>query len=207
MGRDGLPRAYLRIDPNLDMTHPDPGSFVRLLCAAARQPDRGRFRDRGLLVRAVGRAKVGALAARGDVAQLPDGRWYVVGWDEWQEGDYTVAERMKRMRQRRSTQRHTVTVASSPPSNDVTTDAGRDDSLSVVPLGVGVDDSPPPPTSGGRRRDGTNPRARRTAPRDLGESPRARGESPRQEREAQKRGPTKLAEILAAATGPGKAPA
>ena len=82
-----MPRAYLRIDPNLDLTQADPARFVRLLCAAARQPDRGRFRDLALLRRAVGKARASTFVARADVVQLPDGRWYVEGWDEWQEGD------------------------------------------------------------------------------------------------------------------------
>jgi hypothetical protein len=51
-------------------------------------------------------------------------------------------------------------------------------------------DTPPPPPVG-RRKDGTNPRA-------LGTNPRANGSSPRQEREAQKRGPSALHEILTA---------
>ena len=47
----------------------------------------------------------------------------------------------------------------------------------------------PPPAKLGRRKDGTNSRA-------LGTNPRANGTSPRQEREAQKRGPSSLHEIL-----------
>ncbi len=46
-----------------------------------------------------------------------------------------------------------------------------------------------PPPQVGRRNDGTNPRA-------VGTNPRANGTSPRQEREALKRGPTRLHEIL-----------
>jgi hypothetical protein len=198
MSHDGMPRAYLRIDPNLDVTQADPGSFIRLLCAAARQPDRGRFRDRALLDRAVGRAKTSRFIAAGDVSVQPDGRLYVEGWDEWQEGDYTVAERMRRMRHRRATKRNGGTHAPSHPRNDVTTDAVSTDSLSVVPLGDGDrDDLPPPPTSGGRRSEGTNPRATGDAPRDTGTNPRANGESIRQERDAQKRGPTAIGAIFA----------
>jgi hypothetical protein len=48
-----------------------------------------------------------------------------------------------------------------------------------------------PPPQVGRRKEGTNPRA-------VGTNPRANGTSPRQEREAQKRGPTPLHEILSA---------
>jgi len=46
-----------------------------------------------------------------------------------------------------------------------------------------------PPPQVGRRANGTNPRA-------TGTNPRAAGTSPRQEREAQKRGPSALHEIL-----------
>jgi len=55
---------------------------------------------------------------------------------------------------------------------------------------------PPPPAKRGRRKDGTNPRATGEAPRDVGANPRANGTSPRQEREAEKRGPTSLGDIL-----------
>lgn len=102
MSRDGLPRAYLRLDPNIDQTHPDIGAFIRLLCAAARQPDRGRFRDLAHLQALFGKHRVHQMIARRDVEALPDGRYYVPGWDEWQEGDLTVGERMKRMRARRN---------------------------------------------------------------------------------------------------------
>jgi len=177
--RDGMPRAYLRIDPNIDQTIGDLEGFVRLLCSAARQPERGRFRDRAILERAVGRARVARMMTRGDVEPLEDGRLYVVGWDEWQEGDHTVAERMKRMRARRK--RPTVsrvTPAPSPARTDVTTDAVAKDLAPV--LSASASEFSPPPQAG-RRKDGTNPRA-------LGTNPRANGTSPRQEREAEKRG-------------------
>ena len=48
-----------------------------------------------------------------------------------------------------------------------------------------------PPPQVGLRKNGTNPRA-------LGTNPRATGTSPRQERQAQKRAPTRLHEILTA---------
>ncbi len=189
MTRDGMPRAYLRIDPNLDQTVGDLDGFVRLLCSAARQPERGRFRDRSVLDRSVGRTKVAKMIARGDVAPLEDGRLYVQGWDEWQEGDLTVGERMKRMRARRKGKTVTrVTLPASPRRNGVTTDAVAKDQEGVSEA-TAAEVSPPP--QAGRRKDGTNPRA-------LGSNPRANGTSPRQEREAQKRGPTKLHEILTA---------
>lgn len=57
--------------------------------------------------------------------------------------------------------------------------------------------SPPPPASQGHRSNGTNPRAARTNPRATGDAPRQNGDSPRQEREALKRGPTALGDIMA----------
>lgn len=104
-----LPRAYLRIDPNIYSSHPDPGAFLGLLCAAHMQPWRGRFRDLDLIRRAIGKGATARLLARGDLI-LVDGVYYVDGWDEWQEGDFTVGERMRRMRDKRSKKRNaTVT--------------------------------------------------------------------------------------------------
>lgn len=194
MTRDGLPRAYLRLDPNIDQTHPDINGFVRLMCAAARQPERGRFRNLAQLQAIFGKHRTNQMIARSDVAEQPDGRFYVVGWDEWQEGDFTVAERMRRMRKRRSDGR--VTAAPSPDRNVVTTDAGSTTKVEVVgsSTGVRVDDSPPPPV--GKRANGTNPRA-------LGTNPRAQGTSPRQERDQEKRSamPVSVHEILRKAAG------
>jgi hypothetical protein len=91
------------MDPNLDQTHPDPGGFVRLLCAASRQPQRGRFSSRQLLDTILGKGLASRLVQRRDVVPIEGGRWYVVGWDEWQEGDLTVGERQRRIRDRRVT--------------------------------------------------------------------------------------------------------
>lgn len=192
--RDGMPRAYIRVDPNIDQ-HPDCEGMIRLLCAGARQPERGRFKDLVVVRRALGVARTKRLVDRGDIIQLPDGRWYADGWDEWQEGDHTVAERMRRMRARRAAKRHRtvspVTEEPSPDRNDVTTDAVRRDSL-VSTSGDDDRGDTPPPAKLGRRKNGTNARA-------TGTNPRANGTSPRQIREDQKRGSTgKAGEILAA---------
>lgn len=96
-----LPKAYLRLDPNIDQTHPDRGAMVDLMCAANRQPERGRFKSRTILETIFGRVPVRRYVDRGDVVQLADGRWYAPGWDEWQEGDWTVGERVARIRARR----------------------------------------------------------------------------------------------------------
>lgn len=184
MTRDGMPRAYIRVDPNLDQ-HPDPLGMLLLLCAGARQAERGRFKDQAVLVRTVGRSRAAAMVRRFDVETLGDGRVYIVGWDEWQEGDHTVAERMKRMRARRAKTKKPVSPVTAPPSparNDVTTDAVSTDSLSDSLSGDDDgDEISPPPAKLGRRQEGTNPRA-------LGTSPRQTGQSPRQVKAAEKRG-------------------
>lgn len=106
-----LPRAYLRMSPNLDQ-HPDPGGMVLLLCAANRQPQRGFFRDRSVLVRVLGAPRFRRFAERGDVQEVPGG-WHVEGWEEWQEGDLTVGERQRRIRERK----RDTSVTPSRPSN------------------------------------------------------------------------------------------
>lgn len=191
--RDGLPRAYLRIDPNVDQAYPElRNTFVGLLCSAGRQPERGRYRDRHTVEALHSRPFVRRSFDRGDLTELADGRVYVVGWDEWQEGDMTVAERMRRMRERR---RRGVT-APSHHRNGVTTDAVT---TTGIPPSHGVDvgaDSPPPPAERGRREEGTNPRAQGTAPRQTGTSPRDLDESPRQVARREKRDPTPIHVIL-----------
>jgi hypothetical protein len=175
------------MSPDLDQ-HPDPLSMVLAMCSAARQPNRGRFREPVVLERVVGKAKYRRMVERGDVIPADPGPGvYLDGWDEWQEGDHTVAERMQRMRARRRNKSNgRVTPPPSHDRNVVTTDASTSTKNVLGGVGVG-DDSPPPQV--GRRKDGTNPRS-------LGTNPRANGTSPRQEREAQKRGPSSLHEIL-----------
>lgn len=182
MTRDALPRAYLRIDPNIDQVYPELRStFVGLLCAAHRQPARGRFRDRRLLEALCGRAYVGRAFARGDVVEQTDATVYVVGWDEWQEGDMTVADRMRRMRDRRK--RNAVTPPPSPRRHAVTTDASSKESTStVVGVGVSVSVPPNPPPSGGH-----GSRATRTNPRALADFARRADEEERDQRRAASR--------------------
>lgn len=160
MTRDGMPRAYLRIDPNIDQTVPDLDAFIRLMCAAARQPERGRFRDRALLDRAIGRSKTAKALARGDIVTLSDGRLYVDGWDEWQEGDLTVGDRMRRMRHRRASRdRNSGVTAPSAEVPVVTTDAGTTSVEGLEGVGVGLIPPNPPPSGGhGNRANGTSPR-------------------------------------------------
>ena len=116
-----MPRAYFRTLPDLyerkafgTDTHPPyhPAAiacFLGVLCMAEQQPDRGRFKSRRLLVvllegpRGEGRLmarQVGFLIDHGDLIEAPDGSLYVEGWDELQEGNWQVAERMSRYRAR-----------------------------------------------------------------------------------------------------------
>jgi hypothetical protein len=115
-------RAYLRVDPAMferkviQQGYPPLAyaAYSAILCLADGQPVRGRFRDERVL-----RALLGPLArwlpfliehrdlvpaakhrrcdncpsAHGAAGQL-----YVDGWDEWQEGDWQVKERLARVR-------------------------------------------------------------------------------------------------------------
>jgi hypothetical protein len=111
-------RAYHRIDPLMDerKSHYSPaqlGAFLKVQLVAGRQARRGRFRS----VTAVRMAMPGAYAryidfllAEGDIEVCPDGSVYVDGWDQWQEGDLTVRDRMAALRNRRRNGSVTGTV-------------------------------------------------------------------------------------------------
>lgn len=101
-------RAYLRLDPGFDErkeSYPDGpyAAFISVLCLAESQPDRGRFRNVRFLKALMGRRgrQVAYLIEHGDLIEMPDGRLYVDGWDEWQEGDWTVQDRLTRLREKR----------------------------------------------------------------------------------------------------------
>lgn len=102
MPKGQLPKAYLRVDPNLDQTHPDPGAFLRILCTAARQPKRGRYKNRLVAAAALGEAGLAQALEWGDLVERAGGQLEVDGWDLWQEGDLTVGERMRRLRAKHS---------------------------------------------------------------------------------------------------------
>jgi hypothetical protein len=131
--RGVLPKAYLRIDPNIDQAKPGYlATFMRMLCAAHRQPIRGRFKSRQLLEQLLGKANAGRVIAEGDVRLIgKTGSWYVVGWDEWQEGDVTVGERQRRIRADRAKRAHPSVIASRK-SNARVTDKSRSDRYSDV---------------------------------------------------------------------------
>lgn len=115
-------RAYLRVDPAMferkviQQEYPPLAyaAYSAILCLADSQPVRGRFRDERMM-----RALLGPLARqttflkeKGDVIPAAEharcencpaghgsnGQLYVDGWDEWQEGDWQVKERMARVR-------------------------------------------------------------------------------------------------------------
>lgn len=115
-------RAYLRVDPALferkviQQGYPPVAyaAYCAVLCLADSQPIRGRFRDQRVLKALVGplARHLGFLLERRDLipaaehsrcVNCPTGhgapmQLYVDGWDEWQEGDWQVKERMARVR-------------------------------------------------------------------------------------------------------------
>lgn len=107
-----MARAYVRLDPafyekKLEQGYPLAaiGAYAGVLCLAELQPERGRFRDAAVLRALLGPSgakQVPYLLEHGDIVVQPNGRIYVDGWDEWQEGDVTVKERMQRIRNRKA---------------------------------------------------------------------------------------------------------
>lgn len=84
-------------------------AFYGCMELAAEQPERGRFESldllRVLLAGPDGKGRryarqVSFLVQQADLVRLPDGRWYLDGWDELQEGDLSVADRVSRHRER-----------------------------------------------------------------------------------------------------------
>lgn len=113
-------RAYFRIDPKMvenklkaGYTPAQIGAYVMLLSQAEQQPHRGRFRSlvelkaaMDCMVEEAGPSAamskyVPFLLKQRDVVKLDGGPYYVDGWDEWQEGNWQVAERMRRVRERK----------------------------------------------------------------------------------------------------------
>lgn len=101
-------RAYLRLDPNFGdrkADYPDGAfrAYVEVLCFAEQQHPRGVFRSRKLLaVLLEKRARwITYLIDHGDLIAMPTGQLVVEGWTEWQEGDWKVHERVKRIRERK----------------------------------------------------------------------------------------------------------
>ena len=101
-------RAYHRVDPLMDerKSHYTPaqfGAFLKVQLLAGRQTRRGHFRSEAALVGALPAAYarlVPFLVEQRDLIAKADGSLYLDGWDEWQEGDVTVKDRMARLRNR-----------------------------------------------------------------------------------------------------------
>lgn len=102
----GLSKVYLRLDQNIDQ-HPDFAGMVLLMCAAARAPYRGRLSP-DIALRLLGKKRFAQFTAPRpgkrtcDLVSQEDGTLYLDGWDEWQEGDLTVLERVSRLRLKRN---------------------------------------------------------------------------------------------------------
>ena len=106
-----MTRAYIRVDPAfyerkvIEDGYPLPAvaALIGCLCLAEMQPNRGRFRDLSVLRALLGPAAkwTGYLIDNGDLKVNVNGSVYIDGWDEWQEGDVTVKERMQRIRNRK----------------------------------------------------------------------------------------------------------
>lgn len=102
-------KAYLRIDPLIDERKADYtpaqlGALLKVLALGSRQDPRGRFRSMRLLLGALPShyaRHIPHLVAEGDIIERPDGSLVIDGWDDWQEGDFTVGERMARLRDRK----------------------------------------------------------------------------------------------------------
>ncbi len=103
-----MTRAYHRVDPLMDerkghYTPAQLGAFLKVQLLAGRQSNRGRFRSvaalKAMLPGAYAR-HVDFLVAEGDLVQNGTGI-YIDGWQEWQEGDLTVRDRMAALRNRR----------------------------------------------------------------------------------------------------------
>jgi hypothetical protein len=102
-------RAYHRVDPLMDenKSHYTPaqfGAFLKVQLVAGRQRQRGRFRSLDALRMTLPAAYARHLAflvAEGDIKVDDKGVAYIDGWDEWQEGDLTVRDRMAKLRNKR----------------------------------------------------------------------------------------------------------
>lgn len=146
-----MPRAYLRLDPGFDdrkYAYPD-GPYAALIatfCLAELQTQRGRFRSFDYLTRLLGKRGRHAkyLLENGDLVELPDGRVYVEGWDEWQEGDWKVTERVARIRDRQKAERDVTPDVTVPVTVDVTPDRlSGSGAVAVSGSGGSASDAPP----------------------------------------------------------------
>lgn len=129
-----MTRAYVRVDPafyerKLQQGYPVGaiGALIGCICMAEVQTQRGRFRDVIVLKALLGKDGgkwVPLLVERGDLTVEPNGRVYVDGWDEWQEGDWQVKERMERVRNRKRANGSEPTVTDVTPPTDTSRPGG-----------------------------------------------------------------------------------
>jgi hypothetical protein len=146
-----MSRAYIRLDPGFDEhkhDYPD-GAYAALVatfCLAESQAQRGRFRDLSYLKALLGKRGrwLKYLVEHQDVVVLPNGRVYVEGWDEWQEGDWKVGERVGRIRRRLKPPR-TVTRTVTGVTADVTVENVTLQNLALSSAGGGADKAVLPP--------------------------------------------------------------
>ncbi len=102
-------RAYHRVDPLMDerKSHYTPaqlGAFLKVQLVAGRQSKPGEFRSLQALSDALPKSysrHIDFLVSERDLLIKRNGNVIVDGWKEWQEGDLTVGERMKRLRDRK----------------------------------------------------------------------------------------------------------
>ena len=163
-------RAYLRLDPGffqrkvVEDRYPIPAAMalVACLCLAETQPQRGRFASEKLLrllldepeseVKTRLGRHVRYLIDHGDLVKERNGTLYVDGWDEWQEGDVTVKERMARVRGKRAATRESGTQPAEPDTAPTVTD-GTPPTATEDTDGTPPSDTAPtvtPPSSGRR---------------------------------------------------------
>lgn len=123
-----MSRAYLRLDPLLQEhkgSYPDGAlaTFVLVLCLAEQQPKRGTFRNERILRALLDKRGrwIRFLIEHEDLVVQDNGSLYVDGWQEWQEGDVTVPERMRRLRARK---RNGIELPDTPPDTPGDTAGG-----------------------------------------------------------------------------------
>lgn len=185
-----MSRAYIRLDPGFfERKVIGQGysaglamALVGALCLGEQQVPRGRFRNERVLralLSEFGRY-VPELIRRGDITRNPDGSLYVDGWDEWQEGDVTVRERMVRIRNRKASrdggERNNR-------YGDDRNEGNGGDSHATVPSRPASSSSNSREAESGTGRDGTyppTPAERGTSEDEKPTTPRAMGTSPRQ---------------------------
>lgn len=82
------------------------------------------------------------LLEKNDLVVVDDDELYVVGWDEWQEGDWKVQERVQRIRNRRRGKQLTAQVT---PDVTVATVNTPSEPLAVSGKHLAIAVSKPPP--------------------------------------------------------------